>query len=856
MSSKPPVIAKWLLSFFLNYKHPETMLADFEEIYRALANRQGRFLATLWYWSQITTTLPSFINNSVYWSMIMIRNYLTIALRSLRKQKGYSFINITGLALGMACTMLIMMWVQDELSYDNFHENVEEIYRVNLEEAHPDKVQHHEWVPFALAEALMVQYPEIINMARFRKEQLMFRVDDKIFIEEEVQFVDPSYFDIFSFPMNQWKTENALPGIESVVIRDEVAYKYFGNQNPLGKIMKLNNKDDFVVSGVVHIPHNSDLQADFFLPFKSYKKFNQTWSQGMETNWNVINYHAFVLLQKGSSPEQIEAKIANIIKENQKNPRGETPKLQKLSQIHLYDPDGSGNRVYYVYGFSLIAFFILGIACINFMNLSTARSQKRAKEVGLRKTVGARRTQLIMQFLLESILLSTLSFILAIVIVNLTLPGFNKIAAKELAIHFFNIKLVLGVLGAALLTGTLAGSYPAFVLSAFQPGAMLKRSSGKGLNLRKGLVVCQFALSIMLIICTAIVFSQLDYIKNKDIGYDKENIVYLSMEGESRANSDALKRELLRHPSIFSASKLLQLPIYNNSWLGEPAWEGQEPGKRVRFAFQIADFDFIPTFNIEMATGRNFSRKMGTDAGNFIINETAVRQMGLGDPIGKQFNFWGNKGEIIGVVKDFNFNTLDQKIAPLVISPADWGFDLANSNLLAVRIKPGNPTEAINHLENMWNDLNPGYSFDYRFLDDSYNRLYEIVNRFEEILILFTALAILISCLGLFGLASFNAERRTKEIGIRKVLGASAAGIVMLLSSEFSKLVLLSNIVAWPIAWIAMEKWLQNFAYRTKMDVSIFIVSAAMALVIALFTVSYQAFKAANANPVDALKYE
>jgi ABC-type antimicrobial peptide transport system permease subunit len=490
------------------------------------------------------------------------------------------------------------------------------------------------------------------------------------------------------------------------------------------------------------------------------------------------------------------------------------------------------------------------------MNLATARSEKRAKEVGLRKTLGAKRPQLIKQFLTESVLLSLFSFVISLTIVEAFLPLFNTLSGKQLTLDFSNFNILLGLIGVALLTGILSGSYPALFLSSFIPVKVLKGtffSLAKGSRLRNSLVIFQFTLSITLLICTAIVYSQLKYIQNKDVGLDRENLLYILMEGESKYRYETVKKELLKHPGIRSVSACNILPSEIYIWAGYLDWEGRLPDQQVYFAYSFVDFDYIPTFKMEIKAGRNFSLEFPTDKDNFILNEEAVRQMNLESPIGKQLTLRRHKGTIIGVVKDFNFQHLGNKIAPLVLSSADWG---EKKRYLVMRISPGNPTRMIDHLRQVWNRVNPGFAFDYHFFDETYDQLYRNEKRLGKILFYFAFLAIFISCLGLFGLASFLAERRTREIGIRKTLGASVPGITVMLSKKFTGLVVLSNVIGWPIAYYIMKNWLRHFAYRTAIGIEIFLLGGITALSIAWLTISYQSIKAALANPVDALRYE
>jgi len=791
----------------------------------------------------------------------MFKNYLKLAFRNIVRHKGYSFINIAGLAVGMACCILILLWVQDELGYDRFHKNLDNLYRVIREEHDTAEKGKSALTPPPLANALKQEFPGITHATRFGAwGRWLVKYGEKKFYEPGYECADPDFFAMFSFPFVRGNPKEALTDMYSVVITEEIAGKYFGNEDPLGKTLNINKQFDVKVTGVVkNIPGNSSLKFDLISPFKMQLK--EIFAEKIDNNWGFNSFNTYVMLNNEGSMGEPAPKAAGIFKKHNKEDN-EKAIFQPLKEIHLYsnvkhDIKGVGD-IKYVTIFSLLALFVLVIACINFMNLTTARSAKRAKEVGLRKVVGARRSQLIKQFFGESIILTFLALLFALILVELFLPAFNNLSGKNLSLESSsNMVIYLGFIGIAILTGVLSGSYPALLLSSFRPVRVLKgvpheRKKGRLPLLRRVLVVTQFALSIGLVIGTAVIYKQLHFIRNKDLGYNKEHIVYIRMSENVIPKYYSIKKEFLRNSDVFNVTASLALPTNIGNSPGSPEWEGKKPGNKMQIKADFVDYDYIETFKIKMAQGRSFSRKFPTDAKTaYIVNEEAVRRMGLESPVGKGFSFWNRKGNIIGVMKDFHFRPLHKEIQPIVfkIFP-DW------FRHIYIRIKPGNVHAALDSLKKTWYKLNPDYPFEYHFLDDAFDNLYRAEERMGTLTNYFTFLGIFIACMGLFGLVSFMAEQRTKEIGVRKVLGASVPGIILLLSKEFTRLVLVANIISWPIAYYTMNRWLQNFAYRTGIGLWLFVFSAGLALVIALLTVSYQSIKAAVANPVEALRYE
>ncbi len=789
----------------------------------------------------------------------LLRNYWRVALRKIRRHKGYSFINIAGLAIGMACCILILTWIRDELSYDRFHKNFDQICRVVSVDRSGGNIAKTSGSPSLIGPTLVEKYPEFLNFTRVQCgwSGYFLHYGEKNFMTMKLATVDPCFFEIFPYPFIQGNPQTALKDRYSIILTESLTQKCFGDEDPMGKVMQIGSTD-FKVTGVIEdIPRNSHLQFDYVFPAINMTEFRSS----KLDSWTYSQFSTYCLVKKNTNLEALSERISGIVKEHLPKSKKELF-LQPLSAIHLHSKDinswevvypNAGN-ITYVYIFGLIAVCILFVACINFMNLATARSSTRAREVGMRKVSGARRVDLIKQFIGESIILSVLSLGFGILIVELLLPAFNRLSGKQLFLQYTeSILLWITLLGIAIFTGLAAGSYPALFLSAFEPSKVLKASahlaSRRGGYLRKVLVVSQFVFTILLIIGTLVIYSQLHFIQNKDLGYDTENIFTVASYGQFGRNYEAAKNELLQNPNILSICKAFP-PSPGFRGTENVDWEGKDPTTEFMIFSDIGDYDFLKTFGIEMAEGRFYSREFPTDRDNFVVNETAIKKMGLDSPIGKRFTYGGKTGIIIGVVKDYHGGSLHNAILPKVISLSDRGF------FVCVKFRPGNVSDMLAFLKEKWEKFVPGHPFRYDFLDESIAAAYEGERKIGKIFQYFTGLAILIACLGLFGLASFTAEQRTKEIGIRKILGAKVSGIVLLLTKEFAKWILVANLLAWPVAFILAKKWLQGFAYRMRLSWEIFVVSAVLALAVATITVCYQAIKAAITNPVESLRYE
>lgn len=790
----------------------------------------------------------------------MFKNYLKIAFRNIVSHKGYSFINITGLAIGMACAMLIFLWVRDEVSFDQFHENGENLYYVATKQLYSGKWYTGSGTPPAFGPALKKEYPEVLNTARLQngKNPLVVRYGEKIYTEE-IKAGDFSFLQMFTFPLVKGNLASALSNPYSIILTEKMAEKYFADEEPVGKILNVDNQFDLTVAGVLeNMPPNSMIGFDFLMPLELLEKlYNRP---GYTRTWYNLSFQTYAQLRVNVSPEAFSKKIENRIIEGNKNEEKVKPFLLKYNKIYLFGFTGDGGQFGRIVLFSFIAIIILLIACFNFMNLATARSANRAKEVGLRKVVGASRKNIILQFFSESLLISFISFFFALALASWLLPSFNNMTGKQLTMDITgaNWLIIGGAIVLISITGLIAGSYPALFLSSFRPVKVLQgilRAGSKGSFFRKILVVAQFAASIVLIICTVVVFNQLEYVSKKNLGFEKEQIVYLPLKGAAKEKYSALKQELLTNPGILGITTSQSL-INGVYWNGHNwNWEGRDPATDPLVTYLHVDGDFVETFDMKVVKGNFFPKEfafpVSENTNTIVVNEAFMRMMQTDNPVGQSVSHEDKTYTIIGVVKDFHFKPLHIYIEPLIFFVRPENF-----NYLYAKIRPDAIDQTIRRIETVFKKFSPEFPFNYHFLDEAFERLYRSEERIATIFQYFAFLAIFISCLGLFGLASFMTEQRTKEIGIRKALGSSVVSIVVLLLKEFVKWVVVANIIAWPVAFVVMSSWLQNFAYRTDISILTFILSGLTALGIALGTISYQSIKAAIANPVEALRYE
>lgn len=792
----------------------------------------------------------------------MLNNYFKIAFRNLRRQKSFSLLNIAGLSVGIASSILILLWVQHEKSYDRFHNLAHRIYRIAAVASNDFKAAVN---PAAMPAGLKAEIPFIKNSVRLSHPSTnVFEYGESKFEEKSGFYVDSTFFKVFSFPLTFGHETSALQRPDAIIITEDMAKKYFGNIDPLGKTLRKNNSEWVTVTGVLkNVPVNSHLQFDYIMPMAAIANTNND----LITNaWENFNFYSYLLLDENFIPsaanlKRLENQIDTIYNAKA-GPTKITFKLQPITDIHLHshlqvELTGNGN-IQYVNILFIVAIFILAVACINFMNLSTARSSRRAKEVGLRKVVGAARWQLIAQFLGESIVIAFLSLLVAIALVSLALPLFNQLAGKELEIAFFERKLWFTLIGIALTTGFVAGSYPAIFLSGFQPIKVLTgklKSGGSGnLLFRNVLVVLQFIVSIVLIVGTIVVYGQLNYIKKRNIGFEKSNLVYVPIKGDLAGKPDAFRSELGREPLTADFTIIDDVPTNLTTGIMDIQWEGRDPDAQIVVPTMNVDENFVEVFQVEMAAGRAFSTAFSGDSSNFIINEKLADIMGLDaeTAIGKPLTVWGQHGMIIGVTKDFNFKPIQQAVEPVIVQFNRWAWDAK----AVVRARPGTTEVTIEALKHIHTKLNPSYPFSYHFVDQDLDNLYKGEQRLGRLFNLFAGLAIFISCLGLYGLSAFIAEQRFKEIGIRKALGASVINVVYLLSRNFIRLVIFAIVIALPIAWYLMNNWLTGFAYRIDIGWTVFLLASAGAITVALLTISYESIKAAVANPVDSLRDE
>lgn len=847
---KPPRLAEILLKILANHNTNSAIIGDLEEEYSILAENRGETYALFWYWKLILISLPSFLKNHFYWNMTLLKNYTKIAFRNVWRSKLHTSINLAGLAVGMACFILISLWVNDELRFDKFQKNRDRLFLLTIE--HPSGVVDRN-APYALASILGSKYPEIEEYTRIYElgqTSCSFKYQPENapqikFYEGSFNLVDPGFFSMFSFPFIYGRPENALKNSNSLVIREEIAKKYFGDKNPVGEKITYNNQQDFIISGVIHIPIHSHLQLDFIAPLEN--ELSNDW------NWRDPSY---LLLDKQVSLLDFKEKIAHVF--NEQAPYN-LPGKFKVGIMSIEDVHLSFGRRTYVYIFSAIAFFILFIACVNYMNLATASSIRRFREVGLRKVVGAKKNQLVYQFLGESLLMSALAFVISIILVKLFLPLLNELTTKSITLSLAETPAFFGYLIVLIfVVGILAGIYPAFHLTSCSPIDTLRSSLRFSSNrsvFRVISVVGQFTLSVLLIVCTVVVYKQLNYIQTRPLGLSTDHVLKIQNNPILHRRFQSFKTELLRNPNISRVTRSQAIPYDDDFKTNGLKWRGMDPNLSPNIRYSITDIDFFKTFNMKITQGRSFSNENPRDRFNYIINQTAVKYMGLKNPIGKRLQFWGHEGQIIGVVKDFHHVSFHREIMPhlFTINPRlynNW------MKFIFVKVSSENIPSTLGFIEETAQKFGPDYPFEISFLDQGLAELYLSEQTLGKIFTYFAFLAVFISCLGILGLSSFNAEKRTKEIGIRRILGSSTSGIVVLLSKQFTRWVLLANIIAWPIAYYAMHKWLQNFAYRTGLSFYLFVFAGITALAAAAIPILYQAWKAAGVQPVTTLRHE
>jgi putative ABC transport system permease protein len=862
----PPSFPALILKLLLKGEEYWEFLGDIDEIYQYKCSSRSIRRAKCWYWLRVLESIPGILLDKTHWRIVMIKNYLKIALRNFQRHKGYSFINIAGFSVGMAVCLMILIYVRHELSYDKYNKDVERIFRITQDIRTQTSNRVFAAVSPMVAPTLKAEYPQVENAARvLRTGPRLVKKEEKLFYERLFMFADQDLLDVLTIPLIWGDPEEVLTRPRTLVISRQMALKYYGRDNPVGETLEI-DQQEFEITGVaIDHPENTHLKYDLIASMETLAQWSEM------SNWYSTMFYTYVKVRPSADMEDFSQKIVRLADKyvaERLVPRGVSYNysLQSLSSIHLHSPalfdvEPTGNAAY-VYIFSFVGLFILLIACLNFMNLSTAQSSKRAKEVGLRKVVGAQKVQLVNQFLGESLLISLLSLGLAILIAKLSIPAITRFTG--IALNFGQLLtpwVVLSMMGGALLVGLAAGTYPAIVLSGFRPVATLKgilRHETHGFALRTVLVVFQFMISVILIFGTLVMSSQFDFMKTQHLGFNKEQKLILPLRGgiSIEDNYETVKDKFSTHVAIAGASASSSVPgrsfsSFSISIVGEE-------DERVQDMYHLFfDHDFIPEYEIEMAAGRMFQKDMSTDIrGAFLINEAAVAAFGWSNPeeaLGKRLRtgFGGRVNPIIGVTKNFHYRGLQNEVEPLIM---EFQPDIFRYITLSIDIS--NPKESMTFVESQWKTLFAGKPFESFFLDEDFDRQYRADEQVGRIFGIFTVLGLFIACLGLLGLASFTAQSRTKEIGIRKVLGASVPGIVIMLSKQFTKWVLLANVIAWPVAFYIMSRWLKNFAYRTDIDVKVFILSGFLVLAIALVTVSFQSVRAATANPADSLRYE
>lgn len=871
MKRHPPRILVLAITLFTHPGNRKTLLGDLEEEYRYLAQEKGTFKADFWYLKQFIRPFLHFILNYIFWSFIMLRNYLKIALRNIRRHKGYHFINIAGLAIGMACAILILLYVEHELSYDKYHLDAGRIYRIANEQVTSNGNRYYSAIIAVMGPALKERFPQVEEMARIvRIEPRPVSYEDKIYMEEQLAFVDPTIFKMFKVETIRGDFENALIRPMTVIITESLADKYFGAVDPIGKML-VSNGQNFEVTGLISDPpENTHFKYGILGAFSTLLLPNPELPEGYYQSWNTGAHssHTYLKLADGTDLNQFMEQVNALAYEKLKEELAQNGYehhyfLQRLTDIHLqshlrHELETPGNAQS-ITVLTVVGVLILLLACINFMNLSTARSAQRACEVGMRKVVGARRHQLIAQFIGESICMVLLTLVFAVILVALSIQFFNSTLGTQLALNTLYRPVILFYVGLLVIaTSVASGSYPAFLLSSFKPIAVLRKSltgGRKGTVARKVLATGQIAISIVLIIGSLVITRQISYMKNVPLGFDMEQklIVMLPDFSMMTENYENIKAEYLKHPGIQGATASSSVPgRWMFYWRLYPTGMRQEKSQPLNFL--NVDYDFLDLYKMDLIAGRTFDRSFGTDlsAPGWVINEAAVEAYGWESPedaLG--IEMMDRRTPIIGVVKNFHFKGLQNVVEPLAMSMWSDHF-----RCFTLQVDVNTLDAAMPHIESVYQKFFPGALFDYFFLDVDFNRHYRSEEQIRTIFSVFTSMGIIIAILGLFGLTAFIAEQRTREIGVRKVFGASVSNLVISFSKEFGKWVLVANVIAWPLAYLAARQWLQNFAYRTSIGIDIFFISGIVAFLIAMFSTGFQILKAARSNPVDSLRYE
>ena len=863
---KPPKPASWILDVIFKDRK-NTSIADFEEVFDLLYKNKNLAAAWVWCWFQVAASLKDFIKHKIYWSVTMFKNYLKIAFRHLKRRKMYSFINIAGLTLGLTVSILILLYIKYELSYDKYHENMNRIYRIEAIDS-AQRTRKYATVPAAVSSRLKEEFPEVKNSVRIVDRGGTIKYNNTFFDERTIFYSEPEIFDIFTFPILYGSTKSALNEPFSIFITEKTAKKYFGENDPVGESIILNNRFEFQIKGVLkNIPDNSHFKFDFLAslitlkPLMGGKFLTRAFSH---------DFHTYIKLRKNVNISDFEKKIDNFSK-TWKVPvsPGDVNDifyLQSIKDIHLrgnyrYEIE-ENNEIRYIYLLTAISILILLIACFNYVNLSTARSAKRIKEVGLRNVIGAPRKTLITQLMGESFIFIMIASFFSITLVRITIPYFGFFMERNLNFSLlYDLKTILILAGILISIGFLSGFYPSIYLTSFLPVNVLRGTVKTGISrakiLRNSLVVWQYIFTIALITCTVIIYKQLEFIKNRSFGKMQDKVLTLALSPPALENISPLKDEVLKTTGVKSITSSYYLP--NSISTGNfGTWVGQDESQKFIIRGNGIDYNYIDFYGLEVVKGRKFLKEISGDRVNgMIINETAAKKAPYENPVGKRIKIADNEFIIVGVVKDFNFKPLRTAIEPLGMNliPLE-GVLFSNANYLSIKVDVRNIQSIITNIEKIWNKLSPDYPFRYSFLDERVYNMYRAENRLGKSFLYLTVIAIFIACLGLFGLICFSTEQKTKEIGIRKVLGASVQSIYYLLSKSFLKQICLASVVALPTAYYLMQNWLNDFVYRVNVDMETFMLVLSLTLIITIASISFQAIKAARANPVESLKYE
>lgn len=867
MKLKSPKIAQFLLQFILKKEERFHRIGDFEEVFQHTVEIDGRFSAWIWYWSQVIRSIPNFFMNSFFWSGIMLRNYFKTAIRNIKNQKVFSFINITGLAIGLACSILIFLFISHELSFDKYHTKADRIYRVISQSKHLDGTDYDSSTQFPFGRSLRNDYPDLGTVSQiFYFNETQVTIEQDIYKQDNLLFAEPQFLEIFEFNFILGEPNFALDDPNSAILSQTVAQKYFGDKSPLGEVIKLNNRIELKINGIIEdLPANTHMPIQIIASIKSLTpdfvgiEFDK-WSM------TLTNSETYILLPQNYPPNQLEEQL-NIFKNkylSEKEAKETNYGLQSITDIHFNTKYASFNYQtsnQTILLFSLIGILILCIAGINFVNLATGQAVKRSREVGMRKVLGAFKRQLINQFFSETLLFNFFAMILSLILAQLVLPILNQFLGNQINLSLFgNASIFFFIVSIFLFISALTGIYPAFVLTRFNPIDAFKNkisSSGKtSFSLRNSLVIFQFFISQVLIVCTFVMSKQMDVFYNKELGFNQKEIISVELDESDKGKLDILKNNLLQNPNILKVSYALGEPTADGNMITYFRSDGAESQDTYQVTFKPIDENYLDIFDIKLLAGRAFRTTVENDTFyKFIVNEKLIAKMGIFDAneaLGKMIRVSRLRGEIIGVVQDFHTSSLASEIRPLVFTNQFSRF----YSMMNIKYVPQTESQTIKFMEAEWKKVFPEYVFEYEYYDNFLHGLYDTENRLFTIIKGFSIIAILIGCLGIFGLISFIAVQKTKEIGVRKVLGATISNILILLSKEFTKNILIANLIAWPAAYFILKKWLENFAYKTTLSYDIFLFAGLLSLLITLFTISFQSIKAAIANPVTSLKYE